>query len=759
MSKNRLILSSIKKQYQIYLMYFISLVSSLSILLTYLNVSTSMINAIDITDKQFKILIVTIYVVGLLIVAIIIYLINYIQTLVIEMKSKELAIYRLFSFDKKKIYYLLLTEQLIINTVTFLCAMVISIMITIILIDNFNKAINLILGITVEVFFSHYLILFEFVIFFLISSVISYITTKKIMKKEIIELLDNASVKPYQVKKKSTNTLLFFLMTSGVILIYVLLKQFNHLNIMTVILLVLMYIIIIIFLFDELIKVVLKLIPKNIYYYRTNSFVFSIVTRSLQKNRKLMVIISILFIICTFAITFGIVSTKLILLEKMENDVSIVAMYNTIPIRFEQKNYTIEYYNNRTDENLNFNIGDGSSADNVEVISEYTYNQFAKENKFNQVDIAKEKALVITNDKTYNVGEQLYERKTNIELEIEKVIPITNKETKIIIVVDNTLNADVTEKIMKLHKELEEKNLNPRVINFKQGNLNLLRNNQVIMNRVNVTSQTIANEYLSLLKIDEEFHLKSGEIGYFGNLEYSNNDELTIEGMGKQYILEKTIINENLKELNQGIFVLNDYEYSQYYNDYSLQIIYLDYQDEYNEDYWKNLSVKKLIPVNIKIKNEHNTLLILTIVIYLGSAIFMSMIILLLLMLMIGIQISIESIEMKTQFENLYRIGYKRKQIHKIINKITYIYILIPLIVAIINMLIFGKIFADYLMKHTTLAVAVSTNSISISEIIKIFILIVIIYLIHGILVNWSYKKTIDKNIDRRKNENIFNRR
>lgn len=204
MNKYKLVFSSVKNQIHIYTIYVVSLIFSFTFFLTFINLSSSMIDATKEYNAASSIYYVVIMLIGTFFLFLNCYLINYVQTLLIGARSKELAVYRLVSFSTRELRKYLFIEQLVVNTFSFIIALILSIMLSVLFLNGFNKSITELLSMTISFKLNGVMVGYELITLILISFIASVIITRKIEKQELIDLLNTKLALPVEEKEKHT---------------------------------------------------------------------------------------------------------------------------------------------------------------------------------------------------------------------------------------------------------------------------------------------------------------------------------------------------------------------------------------------------------------------------------------------------------------------------------------------------------------------------------------------------------------------------
>lgn len=740
MSKYKLVLSSIKNQIHIYSIYIVSLVCAFTFYLTFINLSISTINLTKQFSENTSLYTAIALIIGIFISLLIIYLINYVQSLLVNARSKELAIYRLVSMSSKELRKYLFVEQLIINGFSFILATLFSIVLSIVIIDRFSDIAYTMLDINLNIDFSLIVIIYELLSLVIISLIVTRIATRKIEKKELIDLLNAKHALPVDEKEEYSVINAIFVFVTWLALIYVLFTQFDRLKYSSIGLILIIYIISIFTIYHVIAKIIIKIIPKKIYYKGANSFTISIIRRKLSSNTISMAFVTVLILISTFTIRSGVINTKFLTFLAQYDDVKLNTNYQSLPFNYEGKDYWFDY-NDIYKDGLNF------VTENDHTVSEYSFNKFADKYELDHIDLEPEQAFIITTDSKLIGKQSIKSNKYDQPFEIIDSIKVTSDATGdvtgTITVVDDSYIADSTKIMDDLFKELDADNAQPRLERFKQGNLSMYDSGELIQSTVNVMPESLANDYLVATGSNQSFNLESGTVGYMGPLDYDERD-LVLKDESSQYNVTQTVIDKEFKSFEFGRYVMSDADYENY-RGYQIQYISANYSDNHNIDYWHQLDDSDF-PGWINLRGERNALMLITNVILSGAMIFISLIMLLLLITMIGVQVNIDSLETKEQFNNLRKIGYSNAHIHRIINRVTSIYFIIPLIIGILNIGILSYVFNNYLISSTTTALIFSTGIISNSELMYISLFMLAIYILYCILVNISYKRVIDKN-------------
>lgn len=746
MSKYKLIISSIKNQMHIYVIYIISLTLALTLFLSFINLVMSTIMATQKYMTNTNVYIIISFLLGGFLCTIIVFLMNYVQNLLVNARSKELAVYRLVSFSRREMRKYLFVEQLLINTFSFVIALLLSFILSSIVIDEFNSISEQLLGVNINLKFSMITFVYEVIAIITITIIIALHSSKKIEKKELIDLLNTKQALPLIEKKNHPLLSGIIVFITWIGLIYILIYQFGRLKPLTVLIVLSIYIISIFSLYDVLAKLVVKLIPNRIYYNNSNSFTISIIKRKLATNVKSMAFVTILILLSTITIFFGFINTKFISFLAMYEDVHYSDNLNVLNLEFANESLTFEF------NDTNFNAIDDLDFEllpDAYSVSEYSYNKFAKKNGLEQIHLQKNQAFILTNKQGINVNNKILGniKEQSMEFTIKKVKKITNDQDLTIVVVDDEYNADRTEYFDSLLNDLKKNGANPRQTQFKNSDLSLYKQNKLVTQNVNVMSESIANKFLKQNDLPQfKFKLNDEQAAYIGSIKYNLEDDYKLKVGDKTY----TLVHESQKlgkKLGFGMFVLNDKQYTDY-EQYTINYIEADYTEKYSEEFWKKQKNSHQFPGAISTKNQRNTLMLMTNILLSGILIFSSLILLLLLITIIGIQVNIDSIETKEQFKNLHQIGYSKKHINQIINQITFIYFIIPLIVGIMNLLIVATVFKKFLKDMTTLEQIYSTGLIRMNELVYIALSMLIIYIIYCFIVNQSYKHVIEKNFN-----------
>ncbi len=742
MNKYKLILSSIKNQFHIYGIYIISLTLAFTFYLTFINLSTSFINVTKQFNSFSRIYVVVTLLIGILLAAVIVYLINYVQSLLITARSKELAVYRLVSFSNKELRKYLLTEQLVINGFCFILATILSVLFTNILLVNFNETVVVMLSVELNLQIQLPIILYEVLSLIVISLFVTKLATRKIFKKELIDLLLTKHAIPEEadINNSIINALIVFATWIG--LLFILAMQFDRLKLSTMGLVIVIYIISIFTVYNVLAKIVIKLIPNKVYYRGANSFTTSLISRKLNANSLSMAFVTVLIVVSTFTMMFGVLNYKFIEYFARYSDATLNTIDTELVFKYNDQPYTLEYNDDYFEEITFF-------SENSYTISEYSFNKFTQANDFNPVDLEKGEAIVISTDddilnqQQIEATEQDYGSFTVVS-NYKVTSDYLDSYDGTITVVDDSYNPDSTQKYDDFKMQLSEDGIKVVSKKFKRFNASVINDGTKISDYANVMSQSTANNYLHQIGITSQFNLDDNSLGYLGTLPYQDDSDIKLQNDQVSYNLSQAISDERLKNLGFGMYVLPDSVYDNYQG-YVIEYLNWNFTDEYDKQYWQDINKKDLTPQSITFKDESNTAVLLTTVIVSGSTIFISLIMLLLLITMIGIQVNIDSLETKEQFKNLSKIGYSKKSIHNIINKLTSIYFIIPLIIGIINVVLLYIVFIKYLMKYTTLALLFSTGAITNAELGYIALFMLIIYVLYSVLVNYSYKRVVDK--------------
>ncbi len=744
MNKYKLILSSIKNQNHIYGVYIISLTLAFTFYLTFINLTTSFITVTKEFNSFSRVYLIVTLLIGILLAAVIVYLINYVQSLLITARSKELAVYRLVSFSNKELRKYLLTEQLLVNGFCFILATILSILFTSILLVNFNDTAVVMLGIELDLEIQLPVIIYEIISLIVISVLVTKLATRKVFKKELIDLLQTKHALPETKQKNNSiiNALIVFATWIG--LLYVLSMQLDRLKPSTIGLVIVVYVISIFTIYNVLAKIVIKLIPSKVYYKGANSFTTSLISRKLNANSLSMAFVTVLIIISTFTMMFGVLNYKGIEYIARYNDASVDTIDTELVFKYNNKPYTIEFNDYHFEEITFFN-------ENSYTISEYSFNKFAKENNFSPIDLEKGEAIVISTDdkilnqQTIEATQQDYGLFTVVSKYKVSSDYLEGYDTSgTITVIDDSYNADSTKKYDDFKTQLSDNGIKVLSKKFKRFNFTVTKEGNKISDYANVMSQSAANNFLRQSGINKQFDLDDEDLGYLGTLPYEVGSNIKLQSDKVSYKLSQTISDERLKDLGFGMYVLSDNVYNNYQS-YVIEYLEWNFTEEYDKQYWQEVNKQNLIPQSIRFKDDENTAVLLTTVIVSGSMIFISLIMLLLLITMIGIQVNIDSLETKEQFKNLSKIGYSRKSIHNIINKLTSIYFIIPLLIGIINIVLLYIVFIKYIMKYTTIALLFSTDAVTNVELGYIGLFMLIIYVLYSLLVNYSYKRIVDK--------------
>lgn len=742
MNKYKLIGSSIKNQFHIYVIYLISLILSLTLYLTFINVSISTVQ----TTKQYmshpNIYLLIIFILAFFLALLIIFLINYVRGLLINARSKELAVYRLVAFSRRELRKYLFAEQLLINLSAFVIASILAVILSIVLIDQFSASVQTLLAVEVNLQVQASAIIYELISIVIITLLITVMATRKIEKQELIDLLNNKQATPVETKEHYSVITAVIVICTWLGLAYILLNQFNHLKPLTLLVVLIIYLISIFSLYDVLAKVLVKIIPQKLYYQGANSFTISIIKRKLAINARSMAFVTVLILLSVFSLQFGFINTKFLPYLAMYDDFHISSNFTSVNFNYDNQALTMEF------NDLNYNSFDDlefSLLPEAYTISEYSYNQFASQNAFPLIDLAEQETLVLSNEASIAVATEIEGQQHDQEIPfiIKDYLPITSKEKLSIFVVADEYQTDMTEYFDQLFVDLKSEGTNPRKNQFKQGDLSLYRDDQLISENNNIMSESKANDYLKANEVAKEFNLADDETAYLGNIPYELSDGISLKNADVTFNLVD--FDNSLDQLGFGLFVLNDQIYQQY-NGYVLEYIEADYSGKYTAEYWQDVSKSNNFVGYVTTKNEQNTLLLMTTILVSGISIFLALIMLLLLITMIGVQVNIDSIETKSQFTHLKQLGYSRRKVHRIINKITIIYFIIPFIVGILNIMILYTVFKKYLIDYTTSSLIMETGIITNQQQWYVLLMMLCIYLLYSILVNYSYKRVIDQN-------------
>lgn len=451
-----------------------------------------------------------------------------------------------------------------------------------------------------------------------------------------------------------------------------------------------------------------------------------------------MAFVTILLIVCVFTIASGMTNNQFISFLSQKDDVDVSTNYESIYFTYDNVDYTLNY--NR-DYHSDLNFFDGNNY----TISEYSYNKFADKYNFSNVDLKQDEAIVISTSSSNLNNQQITD--TNDAYPPFSVIQsyyVTSQEKETITVVDDSYKPDATEIFDLLYNKLNDDNVPVSVRTYKQGNVEVYKDGDIIQGSSNVMSQSEANYLLKYYGVNDQFDLESNEVGYMGRIPYTINSNLVIRYADKtDYPVTQFIVDDDLSVIEFGEYVINDQLYDQF-KAYTLQYMSLNFTSKYDLQFWEDLDATDF-PGWIALKNERNTALLLTNVIMSGATVFIGLVILLLLITIIGVQVNIDSLETKQQFDNLRKIGYSSKHINQIINKITFIYFVIPLIIGILNIVVLNTVFIRYLRQYTTTTLISLTGTISNHYFVYIVVFVILIYLLYCLLVNISYKRVINK--------------
>lgn len=755
MNKYKLVLSSIKNQIHIYSIYIVSLIFSFTFYLTFINLSSASIELAKTNDANTKMYTLVVYGIGLLIAALITFLINYVQTLLVNARSKELAVYRLISFSSKELRKYLLVEQLLINLFSFVIGLVLSILLSIVLLNNFNDVVESMFSMQLNMSLSISTLIYELFSVVAISLVITFFANRKIERKELIDLLNTKHALPDEDSEKNSilNAVIVFATWIG--LMYVLFEQFARLKTSVIILILIIYIISIFTIYNVIAKIVVKIIPKRVYYSNANSFTTSIIKRKLNANALSMAFVTILILISTYTVMLGVINTKFIGYLAQYDDVKINTNYNTFSIQNQDQNFSVGY--NVIDQPQLYFPDEGV----FDTISEYSYNKFAAENNLATIDLTPNQAVVIASsdvepiehltgyqyDPEVDADDVIYDINHPIDFDVVDTIPSNGPNDWVYIVVDDSYHVDWTKYVDDLYQELQANDANPRILYDSQDNFEVYNNGVKIQSPFAILSQSNANQYLHAMDIDQQFKLNDNQLGYIGPTAYSQDDNQQVVTDHGSYQLSQVISDPSLKTLGFGYYVVNDQAYSELAG-YHGETMYVNYTDKYDQKFWEEIKNDENFHGWVAFATDVNSDNLMMNVIFSGALIFISLILLLLLITMIGVQVNIDSIETKEQFKSLSRVGYSHRNIHSIINRITLIYFIIPLIVGILNIAILYIVFTRYLSVYTTTSFIFSTGAVSSSELLYIGLFMLIIYIVYCILVNISYKRVIDKNFE-----------
>lgn len=750
MSKYKLVLSSIKNQLHIYSIYIVSLVFSFTFYLTFINLSVATLDLAHDNEFNTKVYALAVYLVGVVIVLLIMLLINYVQTLLINARSKELAIYRLISFSSKELRSYLLVEQLIINIFSLVIALILSFGLSTVLITNFNQLVQNILSMELHVAFSINVLIAEVISIVGISVIITYFANRKIEKKELIDLLNTKHAVPDDSSSNSSTLNALIVFATWIAIIYVLIAQFGRLRTSSIIIVFVVYIISIFTIYNVIAKIVVKVIPKKVYYSGSNSFTTSIIKRKLGSNAVSMAFVTILILVSVYTIGIGIMNTKFLMYLAQYDDIQINTGYQQINFNYQNEPYNFSY-NRKSDDKIELEVPSAPDI-NVQAVSEYSYNKFATENNLQSLALTPNQAVVIATDETLipdNILVTYNGQKENLAVIAKQIISGVNLEdsSQMLAVVDDSYGADWTKTVDELYTELIKNGLKPKMLYEYNGTMSVYDGGKQIQSSIDIISEENANDYLTKMDIDTRFELSDGQLGYIGTTNYSANDDIKVVIDSKTFKLSQVISDKSLNTLGFGYYVINDESFENLQGWFN-QIITVNYTQEYDQDYWSSIEQNDNFYGWVSNSKDENTEQLLLSVIVSGALIFISMILLLLLITMIGVQVNVDSIETKEQFKNLSRIGYSKQNIHTIINKITFIYFIIPLIIGILNIVMLYTVCTRYLSTATTTSFLYSTGAISVSELAYIGLFMLLIYVLYCILVNISYKRVIDKNFD-----------
>ncbi len=702
---SKIVYRSFKNQIKNYILYFLTLWISIIAVYTFL----AFAKMIDPTYETFPQLYAISQVpISYIVIAITIpllfvinYLVNYGNNYFLNIKSQEIALYKILGVSNYKVTKIIVLENFMMLAIALISAIIIGQPIAYL----FAKILQETSGevqVIIDSSFDIGIILFVVIMFILIYGIISIKFIIKIKKNQIIDFLNEKNKNDDPINKNKKMVIVDVTICTGLLILsyYIIITQFSRMSEIEMFIVLISIIVAISIFYQILAAGFFELIPNRWKYKNESLFTFSHMSAKIQKSIKLIFVSTFLLCFVTISIYIGLVGS----------------MTSDLNVRTESaymNNYlkTMQFENN--DDVISLEVASkynfSSNLDfNYLILSEDSLNKLSNKN----IDITPNQMIQVN----YQNKKQKNLIGTSVEIENADNSEITfNGE--IVGIEETTYNYIKSASIdygdwqllavdNEVFRELSQYNyVNDYVQKLKNEFKNEIEVNEVV-NYTNIYWSTSNPEikFMTDKDINELFDMRGNEEIEFDiknhqpQLTLSNPDlknvVITNKKTGEKISFENYTANTSID--NGNTIVINE-------KDATIENGFIPVNKKYLLNYGENEKIDKRVlefdvannrSVSTRLYTEQQGFISDTI-----SQIFvmyMGVIMLIVSFSLLGLYSIIDARTNKSKFIALRKIGFNEKEIKRSVNYIVSSYFLIPFcsmsIFVTLNILIFNQI-------------------------------------------------------------------
>lgn len=753
----KLAYQNVKQQLSIYILYFTSLMISISSYYSFISFYYLNVNG-QLSEKNTALFSNFINLVTIPALLLIIFMIFYASNFFITLKAKQFATYRLLGMPKKKLTQLLILENSFIGLISLSLGIglgeILKRLVSYLIAPDF-----ILLGLEVNNAVSISALIQTVLIFGAIFLCNAFFTIKKINKLKL-KLLFEAEDKIILPQKLSKLGVLNKVVTISILLILdynlllnslVQIASSSTLHATIIFVLIITTMLYCAFEFYNLLARGLKVVLTKKYLYKScNNFTYSIISKKLDRLSKSIAMTSILL---TLSFTAFAAATSLNSISQMSipvTDYTVVSdnQHNIYIDTISDGNQTSQIILNQP-MNLGFGLYDDLQK-TIQITSESEFNKLQAQD----VNLSgNQAAQVFFNQEATSINKQTYEytdenaKYDNLTVDIIDTIYYPNSENDeysgglLVLddqyIYDNYISSEKEYDALKeeLATVIDSKNL------YEYETLALPAKKESFVIRK-------ASEFSELytLQFDAQIPAITGNEAIYCGLDKTNfqtnsvlNIELQVVDV-KPCISTTYYVSDEVFEQFEAIDTTGDDFLWQGYT--SKQIAFnsstpINIDDLFDPS--SSLFVMKKID-SISSSVEQKLYLTMT-----GS--FLGFIFFITLLSLLGLQITIDSVENQNEFKKLQRLGFSKKALNKSATTITSYFFVAPLIMLIINLPMFLLILMKVLNPTSTPIFDLNPQIFGFGQIGVIYVLLFILYLIYYLIGTYIYKKIAEKGI------------